>query len=55
MQEYVLISQDEVKVEVNRQDLQGQWTMEVLRKEDDLRLNSVDFTLTMAAIYEDVF
>jgi Uma2 family endonuclease len=55
LQEYVLISQDELKVEVYRQDLQGQWTKEVLGKEDDLRLNSVDLTLIMADIYEDVF
>jgi Uma2 family endonuclease len=55
LEEYVLISQDQIKVEVYRHDLAGNWTREVLGKEHDLRLNSVDLTLTMDSIYEDVF
>lgn len=55
LQEYVLISQDQVNVEVYRHDLAGNWTREVLGEEHDLRLNSVNLTLTMADIYEDVF
>jgi Uma2 family endonuclease len=54
LQEYVLISQDQIKVEVYRHDLAGNWTKEVLEKEHDLCLNSVDLILTMANIYEDV-
>jgi Uma2 family endonuclease len=55
LQEYVLISQDEIKVEVYRQDLEGNWTRQVLGKENELRLNSVDLTLSMSIIYENVF
>lgn len=52
LQEYVLISQDQIKIEVYRHDLEGNWTREVSGEEHDLRLNSVDLTLTMADIFE---
>ena len=55
LQEYVLISQDEIKVEVYRQDNKGNWTVEIYRQDNDLSLDSVGLTLTMADIYEDVF
>ncbi len=55
LQEYVLVSQDKIKLEVYRQDLQGDWTMEVLGSEDILVLNSINLSLTMADIYEDIF
>lgn len=55
LQEYVLVSQNEIKVEVYRQDLQGDWTMEVLGSEDTLILNSINLSLTMADIYEGIF
>ncbi len=55
LQEYVMVSQDEIKVEVCRQDLQGNWTKEILGSEDKLVLNSVNLSLTMAVIYEDIF
>ncbi len=54
LQEYVLVSQDKISIEVYRQDNQGNWTVETLSKDDNLQLNSVGFTLTMAEIYEDV-
>ncbi|KJH72191.1 Uma2 family endonuclease [Aliterella atlantica] len=55
LREYVLVSQDEIKVEVYRQDAQGNWSVQTLSKGDDIELNSVGLTLTMADIYEDVF
>ena len=55
LQEYILVSQDEIKVEVYRKDNQGNWSMQTLGKGDELYLNSIDLTLTMAEIYEDVF
>ncbi|QLE58674.1 Uma2 family endonuclease [Nostoc sp. TCL26-01] len=55
LQEYVLVSQDEIKVEVYRQDLPGNWTQEILSSEDKLILNSVNLSLTMTDIYEDIF
>ena len=54
LQEYVLVSQDEIKVEVYRRDNQGDWTVETLGRDDDLVLDFVGLTLTMADIYEDV-
>jgi Uma2 family endonuclease len=54
LQEYVLVSQDEIKVEIYRKDNEGNWTVETLGKNDNLQLNSVGLTLTMADIYEDV-
>ncbi len=54
LQEYVLVSQDEIKVEVYRKDIQGNWSTQTLGKGDNLELNSVGLTLTMADIYEDV-
>ncbi|MGB7518348.1 MAG: Uma2 family endonuclease [Spirulinaceae cyanobacterium] len=54
LQEYVLISQDEIRVEVYRRNDQNNWSVETLGKDDKLQLNSVGLTLTMAEIYEDV-
>lgn len=53
LQEYILISQDEVKIEVYRKD-EGNWSMQSLGKNDDLQLKLVGLNLTMAEIYEDV-
>ena len=55
LQEYVLVSQDEIKVEVYRKDAQGNWSVQTLGKGNDLELNSVGLTLTMTDIYEEVF
>ncbi|MDZ7956921.1 MAG: Uma2 family endonuclease [Aulosira sp. DedQUE10] len=54
LQEYVLVSQNEIKVEVYRQDAQGNWSLTILGKDDELRLDSIGLTLTMTEIYEDV-
>lgn len=43
-----------MKVEVYRRN-NDNWTVETLAKNDSLLLNSVELTLTMADIYEDVF
>ncbi|MDB9374944.1 Uma2 family endonuclease [Nodularia sphaerocarpa] len=54
LQEYVLVYQNQIKVEVYRREISGNWSMEVLGKDDKLRLDSVGLKLTMADIYEDV-
>jgi Uma2 family endonuclease len=54
LQEYVLVSQEEIKVEIYRKDAQGNWSLTILGKGNELRLDSVGLTLTMADIYEDV-
>jgi Uma2 family endonuclease len=55
LQEYVLVAQDEMRVENYRQDSNGNWAVEILGKNELLQLDSVGLTLTMADIYEDVF
>ena len=55
LQEYVLVSQNEIRVEIYRKNIQGNWTVETLGKDNSLQLDSVGLTLTMAQIYEDVF
>ncbi|BAY22962.1 hypothetical protein NIES2100_27260 [Calothrix sp. NIES-2100] len=53
LQEYVLVSQEEIKVEVYRKDTQGNWSLTILSKDDELRLDSIGLTMTMTEIYED--
>ncbi|MDX2254756.1 MAG: Uma2 family endonuclease [Pseudanabaenaceae cyanobacterium bins.39] len=55
LQEYILVAQEEIKIEVYRQTDQGSWTMEILGSGDTLVLNSIGRSLTMADIYEDIF
>lgn len=54
LKEYVLVSQNMMQVEVYRQDTPGNWTVQILGKDNDLTLESVGLTMTMAQIYEDV-
>ncbi|NET45583.1 Uma2 family endonuclease [Okeania sp. SIO2B3] len=54
MQEYILVSQTEMKVEIYRPSEVGCWFRESLGKEDCLKLKSVGLTFTMANIYEEV-
>ncbi|HYW20239.1 MAG TPA: Uma2 family endonuclease [Nodularia sp. (in: cyanobacteria)] len=54
LQEYVLVYQNQIKVEVYRREVADNWSMEVLGKDDKLRLDSIGLNLTMADIYEDI-
>lgn len=54
LQEYVLVSQSEIKVEVYRPDRSGNWSRQTLGNGDRLELQSVGLTLTMADIYDEV-
>lgn len=54
LQEYILVAQDKMRVEIYRRDGSGNWTVEILGEKELLRLDSVGLTLTMADIYEDV-
>ncbi|ULB44952.1 Uma2 family endonuclease [Limnospira fusiformis KN01] len=54
LKEYVLVSQDVMQVEVYRQDTPGSWTVQILGKDNQLTLESVGLTMTVAQIYEDV-
>ena len=55
LQEYVLVAQDQMQVEVYRRKTSGNWEIEQLGQNDSLQLNSVGLTLTMAEIYDEVF
>ena len=54
LQEYVIVSQDRVKVEIYRKDENGNWNVTVLGETDVLSLESVGLKMSMAEIYEDV-
>jgi len=54
LQEYVLVSQEKMQVEVYRPDANGHWSGEISRAGDRLNLNSVGLSLTMADIYDEV-
>jgi Uma2 family endonuclease len=51
--EYVLVSQDRREVEVYRRDGPA-WDLEVFVDPDTVRLESIDFELTLAEIYRDI-
>ena len=53
LEEYVLVSQEEVCLTLFRRS--HDWRPELFAKGDTLRLPSVDFQQTLAALYEDVF
>lgn len=57
LREYVLVSQDERRVEIYRRTGDGKWELEILGPDNELKLESLPhgaFTLTMDEIYEDV-
>jgi Uma2 family endonuclease len=54
-EEYVLIWQDRVKVEVRRREDQRHWTIEELGAGDVLELRSVSAKLEVDALYEGAF
>ncbi|MBD1210139.1 MAG: Uma2 family endonuclease [Ignavibacteria bacterium] len=54
LQEYVLVSQNERIVEVFRRNEQQRWELYVFTEDDNVELASVECTLTMDEIYEDV-
>ncbi len=55
LQEYVLVSQERMQVEVYRPDKAGNWSGEVLSTRDRVELKSVGLSLSMADIYDEVF
>lgn len=53
LQEYLLVDQFEMKVEVYRKS-QNNWLLETLTQDSILKLQSINVEITMAEIYEDV-
>ncbi|MDX1252877.1 MAG: Uma2 family endonuclease [Gammaproteobacteria bacterium] len=54
LDEYVLVAQDTVQVEVYRRDGTGGWWLYTCGEGEELRLDAVDLVLPVAAIYQDV-
>lgn len=50
----MIVSQDNVQVEVYLKDGQGNWARQILGKNDAVHLISLDLQLTMTEVYEDV-
>jgi Uma2 family endonuclease len=55
LKEYVLVSQSEMKVEIYRRDDTGKWSIKNLIDNNYLELISIDLTIPMSLIYEDVY
>jgi Uma2 family endonuclease len=54
LQEYAIVSQDQLLVEVYRRNNLDQWRLEIYTAGDKLLLTSVGLNLTIEQIYEDV-
>lgn len=54
LKEYVLVAQDRIQVEVYRRTAGNDWEIECFDERDALRLESVDLSVAMAEIYQDV-
>ena len=54
LQEYVLVSQSELKVELYRKAQDGGWLVQCLGAGDSLHLQSIDLAIALSDIYEDV-
>ncbi len=54
LQEYVMVSQSEQKVELYRKDSDGSWLVQCLGAGESLDLRSIDLAIALSEIYEDV-
>ncbi len=54
LQEYLLVHQSEMKVEVYRKVYQNNWLSQTLTPDSILQLQSVNVEISMAEMYEDV-
>jgi len=55
LQEYALVSQDEMRIELHRRQDDGQWALEIFTQpEESFTLTSVDLRLTVGDVYRHV-
>jgi Uma2 family endonuclease len=54
LREYVIVSQDEMHIDVYRRGEDGRWWLLALGADDTVELESVDLQLPVGEIYEDV-
>ncbi|WP_254567311.1 Uma2 family endonuclease [Oscillatoria sp. HE19RPO] len=52
-QEYVLVPQDQIGIEIYRKTAEGHWEKTILNSKEDLHLQSLGLTLPLTEIYED--
>jgi Uma2 family endonuclease len=55
LKEYILVSQDAIRIEHYLKDDRGEWLVKTLNQDDILELQSIDLKIAIADIYEDVF
>ena len=54
LEEYVLITQSEIKIECFRLNAEGNWVSQTYRQGDELELMSIDFRGPIAQVYQKV-
>lgn len=54
LQEYVLVSQNRISVEVFRRNSEGQWVLYSHEPGENIHLESINFNCSIADVYEDV-
>jgi Uma2 family endonuclease len=54
LQEYVLITQSEIKIECFRVNAEGNWVSQTYRQGEELELMSIDFRCPIAQVYQKV-
>jgi Uma2 family endonuclease len=54
LQEYVLVSQSLMRIEIFRRNADGQWVLYTFEAQDPLHLASLDFSCPVVDVYEDV-
>jgi Uma2 family endonuclease len=55
LREYLIVWQDEIRAELHRKQTDNSWTAEIYDElEAEIRLDSIDFNLTLAEIYRRV-
>jgi Uma2 family endonuclease len=54
LQEYVLVSQNRINVEVFRRNSEGQWVLYSYEPGENIHLESINFNCPIADVYEDV-
>ncbi len=54
LQEYVLISQNRQRIDCFRRNAKGRWELYSYRLNQELQLTTLNFTCSLAAVYEDV-
>ncbi|HEY9810401.1 MAG TPA: Uma2 family endonuclease [Halomicronema sp.] len=55
LQEYLLISEKEPKIEIHRKNEQGNWISQTLKETDSLHIQTLNLTISVEEIYQNSF